>query len=116
MIAWWKKRKGKILTLKKDTNWRLQTRLYKQWKVKLFLVHRLVAYTFIWDVSWKVVDHIDDDYTNNQVWNLQILTQKENMIKREIKTNDIEKIWKYAYTIKHLEYDDFIKLLKSYKF
>ena len=100
--------KGKYMALKKDSNWRLQVRLSKWWKTKYYLVHRLVAEHYIWNIKWKVIDHIDDNCLNNKTSNLQIVTQTENMVKREIKINDIEKLWKFAYSIKYLEYNDFI--------
>lgn len=42
------------------------------------LVHRLVASAFIGDVEGKVINHLDGDPSNNQVSNLEIVTQKEN--------------------------------------
>jgi len=42
-------------------------------------VHRLVAMTYLWDIEWKVVMHLDDNPSNNCVSNLKIWTQKENI-------------------------------------
>ena len=42
-------------------------------------VHRLVAMTYIGDVSGKVVNHLDFDGHNNNVKNLEIVTQKQNV-------------------------------------
>ena len=45
-------------------------------------VHRLVYETFIGDiVSGMVIDHIDEDKQNNALWNLQLLTQSDNLKK-----------------------------------
>lgn len=42
------------------------------------LLHRLVADTFIQNVSGLTVNHIDDDTCNNSIDNLEVVTQKEN--------------------------------------
>lgn len=57
------------------------------WK-KILWVHRLVALTYLWDIEWKVVMHIDDNPSNNNVNNLRIWTQKENM-------EDMVNKWRY---------------------
>lgn len=44
-----------------------------------FLVHRLVANAFIGDIDGFQINHIDGIKTNNVVWNLEIVTQTENM-------------------------------------
>ena len=56
-------------------------------KRKTCQVHQLVAMSFLDHVPngksyiSTVVDHIDNDKTNNKLSNLQILTQRENLIK-----------------------------------
>jgi hypothetical protein len=44
------------------------------------LVHRLVASAYLGDVTGKVINHIDGNPSNNEVTNLEIVTQKENCI------------------------------------
>lgn len=54
--------------------------LCKNSKVTKFLVHRLVAQVFIENPLQKpMVNHIDNNGTNNQVSNLEWVTGKENM-------------------------------------
>ena len=43
-----------------------------------YYVSRLVAKTFIGDITEKEVHHIDQNRFNNVVSNLQILTKKEH--------------------------------------
>jgi len=44
------------------------------------LLHRLIADTFIGDVTGKTVNHIDGNTLNNSLENLEIVTQSENNI------------------------------------
>lgn len=44
-----------------------------------FLVHRLIAMTFIGDPTGLEVNHIDGDHFNNALENLELLTRKQNM-------------------------------------
>lgn len=54
--------------------------LSKDKKIKRFLVHRLVANTFIENRrSVKVINHIDENITNNAANNLEWCSQKENV-------------------------------------
>lgn len=53
--------------------------LCKNGKVKLFLVHQLVAQSFLDNPYNKpIIDHLDCDPTNNRVSNLRWCNQKEN--------------------------------------
>ena len=48
-------------------------------KRKQYLVHRLIALTFLGDADLNV-NHIDLDKSNNKVLNLEWVTQKENIL------------------------------------
>ena len=68
------------------------------------LLHRLVASTFIGDITGKTVNHKDGDTLNNAVNNLEIVTQSENNI-HAIKTGLMptgEKHGKAKYTDEEL--------------
>ena len=54
--------------------------LSKDKKIKRFLVHRLVASAFIENRhNVKVINHIDENITNNATTNLEWCSQKENV-------------------------------------
>lgn len=58
--------------------------LVKDKKEKQFRIHQLVAQAFLGhtiDGYSMVVDHIDNDKSNNRVENLQVITQRENILK-----------------------------------
>ena len=58
----------------------LTTQLSKENKSKTFLVHRLVAKTFIPKIDGKnQINHKDGNKINNKVENLEWCTQKENI-------------------------------------
>ena len=74
-----KSRKEKVLKLAKNTNGYLKVNLYKDGKQKNYLIHRLVAESFIPKVEGKThVDHIDSNRQNNNVNNLRWCTIVEN--------------------------------------
>ena len=53
--------------------------LYKNKKRKTYLVHRLIAQTFISNPNnWPQVNHKDENKTNNVAWNLEWCTSKYN--------------------------------------
>ncbi len=53
--------------------------LYKQNIKKVYLVHRLVALTFLDNVEQKkIVDHINNDRTDNRLCNLRYASVQEN--------------------------------------
>lgn len=57
----------------------LNVKLHKDNKEKTFSIHRLVALAFIENpYNKREVNHIDEDKTNNNVWNLEWVTSKEN--------------------------------------
>jgi hypothetical protein len=72
--------KEKILKPRKITDGYLSVSLCKNNKVKQFSIHRLVATAFISNSSNKpYINHIDCDPSNNNVDNLEWVTQKENL-------------------------------------
>lgn len=57
--------------------------LYYKGKRKTYLLHRLVWEYFNGKIpSGMQVDHIDGNVNNNSIYNLQLLTQKQNIRKR----------------------------------
>lgn len=71
--------KAKILQMRIDKWGYLQIGLYKDGKTKAFLVHRLVAIAFIPNpLNKPQVNHIDENKENNNVKNLEWVTNKEN--------------------------------------
>ena len=80
--------KEKILKPTDDGKGYLRAMLQKQGKIKLFQVHQLVAMAFLNHKPCGfnlVVDHIDNNPSNNCVNNLQVITQRENVIKDSVK-------------------------------
>lgn len=70
--------KGKFMKPYKINSGYLVINLWKHNKKKHFLVHRLVAATFL-EGTGEVVDHIDGNRLNNAASNLRYCTQKENL-------------------------------------
>ena len=69
----------KVLTPKKTKNGYLQITIKYESKVKSYLIHRLVAISFIENkLNKKCVNHKDLDKTNNRVTNLEWVTHSEN--------------------------------------
>lgn len=72
--------KTKILKLFKKENGYLQVCLCKEGKRKMFYVHRLVYETFNGVIpDGYEVNHINEIKTDNSVWNLNLMTPKENI-------------------------------------
>lgn len=58
----------------------LKVILFKDKKSKSFKIHRLVAKVFVDNPDNKPeVNHLDEDYYNNNDWNLKWVTRKENL-------------------------------------
>jgi hypothetical protein len=73
----WKKLKP---VLQKD--WYLTVTLYKNKKSKVYRVHRLMGYVYLWlDIndSYMFVCHKDDNPLNNNINNLFLWTNSDNM-------------------------------------
>ncbi len=87
--------KSKTSTLKSCANKKgyLTVCLYKKGeRKKTFYVHNMVAICFLNHLpdgtNKIVIDHIDNKKTNNKLNNLQLITNKENVIK-SIKTKKL---------------------------
>lgn len=73
--------KEKVLSSGRNRDGYLRISLYKEGKVKRFIIHRLVAHMFIYnnDKEHKTeVNHIDENKENNFVDNLEWTTPKQN--------------------------------------
>ena len=81
-----KKNKEKILINSKHHSGYLTNKLSKNNVSKSFMTHQLVAICFL-NHSQKgmslVIDHINNDKSNNKVENLQVITQRENSYKNQ---------------------------------
>lgn len=75
-------RTGKIKVLKqgtKDNGYKVVV-IYKNGKRKKYLVHRLVAQAFIPNPNnYPIINHKDENKTNNAVWNLEWCTYEYNV-------------------------------------
>ena len=72
---------GKLLKQELTTDGRCRVSLCKNHKITRYLVHRIVGETFIPNSENKPhINHIDNDPTNNNDWNLEWCTHSENMI------------------------------------
>lgn len=72
---------GKVKILKQNTDKLGYKRvfLYKNGKFKIYFVHRLVALVFIPNPNnYPIVNHKDENPSNNTVWNLEWCTQEYN--------------------------------------
>lgn len=78
---------GKILKQTQNHDGYLRVNLYRDKISNSFTVHTLVACAFLnhkpngFDL---VVDHIDGDRTNNSLYNIQLLTNRQNIAKGKI--------------------------------
>ncbi len=107
-------RKEKILKPSKDAAGYLKIDLCKNGKRKNYLIHRLVAETFIPNPENKLqVNHKDGNKSNNFVDNLEWATPKENIIHAVVNGLNIpKKGWKHHSSKAVLQYDmnnNFIK-------
>lgn len=71
--------KEQLLIPQKLTKGYLGVRLYKNHSYKSYRVHRLVYEAFYGKIPfWMVINHIDENPSNNQLSNLMLCTYKEN--------------------------------------
>ena len=76
-------RNNKLLHPSKEHGY-LKTSLRKDGKQRNFAIHQLVAMAFLGHIPCRhklIVDHINENKLDNRVENLQIITNKENVIK-----------------------------------
>ena len=110
-----------ILKPFKDTRGYKRVRLYNNGKYKEESIHRIVANTFLpKNQDEFIVDHIDNNKENNDLSNLQFISQRMNIIKEIDKSKKTSKYtgvywskwhskWAARYSRKHLgfyEYED----------
>lgn len=75
----WSYKRQKFLTPEDNGHGYLRVNLYKDGKEKKYMIHRLVAETYIPNPNnLHEVDHIDNNKTHNYVNNLQWLSHKDN--------------------------------------
>ena len=92
-------RKAKTLKQRKTECGYLQVGLYKEGKETKFLVHRIVASTFLTNQgNYTDINHIDENKTNNSVSNLEWCSRTYNCIygtaqKRRIEIRKINSIY-----------------------
>lgn len=76
--------KEKIRVLRESSNGYLRCNLSKNGTTKTHQIHKLVAIAFLNHKPNKhktIVDHIDNNRTNNNLSNLQLISQRENASK-----------------------------------
>ena len=86
--------KGKNLSKKITNRGYLSVALTKNGISKYFLIHRLVAKTFLQNFEENMtIDHIDCNKLNNNVENLRIVTLKKNIqLSYENKLHNLKKV------------------------
>jgi len=71
--------KGKIRVGGKDTDGYKQMNLSNDTLCVTKKTHQLVFEAFVGDRAGKIINHIDGDKTNNAYWNLELVTNRENI-------------------------------------
>lgn len=100
--------KPKTLSPKKEKNGYLRLCLFKHGKRKYLNIHRLVYEAFNDQIPEGMqVNHINEIKTDNSVWNLNIMTPKENQnyghcIKKRVEKqrnhpNESKQLYQYTY-------------------
>tara|TARA_R110002074_G_scaffold32337_1_gene90475 strand:+ start:140 stop:673 length:534 start_codon:yes stop_codon:yes gene_type:complete len=85
-----RKVKGKVLKGAICGSPYFRVNLYKDNKIKLKNIHQLVAIAFLKHTPCGhklVVNHIDINPKNNNLYNLEVITQRENCNKKHIKSS-----------------------------
>lgn len=67
----------------------------------LYLVHRIVAVLHDLNVNGLVVDHIDRNKINNKIFNLRVVSQKENMQNKSMHSNNTSGVQGVLYDKRH---------------
>lgn len=97
-------KKEMILNPSKGSTGYYQVGLCKNGKAKSLKVHQLVSMAFLEHTPCGydlVVDHVNDDKLDNRVENLQIVTQRFNVFKTQVKyTSNYKGVSWYRYTQK----------------
>ena len=89
--------KPKKMVLSLNSKKRLNTYLSKKGIIKNYQIHCLVAISFLKhkpDGHKIVVDHIDNNPINNHLYNLQLITQRENTSKDSKNPNNYTGVFK----------------------
>jgi hypothetical protein len=71
---------NKCLSQKTKSNGYKEVALYVDKIGKSKYVHRLVVQTFICELNNKIVNHIDGNKANNNLYNLELVTYSENSL------------------------------------
>ena len=86
-------RNDRILKQSNNSHGYLQVGLMKNSKQKTMTVHMLVAMAFLGHIpdgtTKIIVDHIDNDKTNNHASNLQLTTNRHNISKDRVRKDDL---------------------------
>jgi len=112
---------NRIMRVRLNNRGYMDVSLTNNKKSKTLLIHRIVAMTFIDNYSEDLqVNHIDGDRQNNNVNNLECLTQQENLKhsinRRKSKNGNISKIkiLKLYKQNKFNTIDEFIREIMKY--
>lgn len=80
-IWWWRWKTWKHVMLKPKDNWNgyMQVQIYKDLKVKMVKVHKLVMLSFIGESKWLDINHKNWIKSDNRLKNLEYCTRWENL-------------------------------------